>query len=84
VTAPPWLLLLLVVALVLAIAYQIAVRRFGWRVVLYWSVLFMALLIGEAAAESFGWNISRLGDLRVIPDVVAAAIALAGLWFLGV
>jgi hypothetical protein len=31
-----------------------------------------------------GWNVTRLGDLRLLPDMLGAAAVLAVLWFLGI
>ncbi|MDQ2743810.1 MAG: hypothetical protein M3Z66_16155 [Chloroflexota bacterium] len=81
-TLPPWLLLALVLALAIAFAYQLATRRYGWRVLFYWALVLLGLLGGEAAAESLGWNVTRFGDLRVVPDLVAAGLIVAILWFL--
>ncbi len=81
---PPWLLLLTVIALVVALVYQLATRRYGWRLIFYWALILVALCGFEALAENLGWDITRYGDLRVLPDFVGAALAVAILWFLGI
>jgi K+-transporting ATPase A subunit len=81
---PPWLVFLIVLALTLAFAYQLASRRFGWRIVGYSIVIFAVLLGFEALAEAAGINATRLGDLRLGPDLAGATVALFALWFLGV
>ena len=81
---PPWLLLALLLALIIALVYQLASRRYGWRVVLYWIVIAAGMLGAEALAESVGWNITRFGDLRLLPDFAGAAMILGVFWFLGV
>ena len=83
-TLPPWLVLAFALSLTLAAVYELTFKRFGWRVILHLSVIFIAFLAGEALAESAGWNMTRLGDLRIAPDLVAAILAISGLWFLGV
>jgi hypothetical protein len=80
---PPWLVFLLLVSLTLALVYQVFSRRFGWRIVAYWLVIFLAAAAAEAGAESAGWDITRFGDLRLVPDLVGAAAVLGALWFLG-
>ena len=81
---PPWLALLLLVSLILALAYQLTTRRFGWRVVIYWAVIFAAVMVFEGLAESLSFNATRLGDVRLVPDLAGGVTALLGLWFLGV
>lgn len=81
---PPWLALLLLVSLILALAYQLTTRRFGWRVVIYWAVIFAALMVFEGLAESLSFNATRLGDVRLAPDLAGGVTALLGLWLLGV
>lgn len=81
---PAWLFLALLLSLVLALAYQLAVRRFGWRVLAYWAVIFGALLAGELLAEYLGWNVTRVGDLRLAPAVASAVLMVGVLWFAGV
>ena len=81
---PPWLVLALLLALIIALIYQLASRRYGWRLVLYWAVVAAGMLAAEALAESMGWNVTRFGDLRLLPDFVGAAAILAVFWFLGV
>lgn len=83
-TVPPWLVLLLLVSLALALGYQLASRRYGWRVLGYWIIIFAALVAFEAGAEALGWNMTRFGDLRILPDAAGALLALLVLWFLGV
>lgn len=83
-TVPPWLVLALLGSLSLALLYQILSRRFGWRVLVYWLVISAGILGAEAAAESLGWNFTRLGDLRVLPDLLGALAVVAVVWFLGV
>jgi hypothetical protein len=53
-------------------------------VVLYWVVIALAMLLAEAGAEALGWNFTRFGDLRLLPDLVGAALVVVLLWFLGV
>jgi uncharacterized membrane protein YeaQ/YmgE (transglycosylase-associated protein family) len=81
---PPWLVLALLLALIIALIYQLASRRYGWRLVLYWAVVAAGMLVAEALAESMGWNVTRFGDLRLLPDFMGAAVILAVFWFLGV
>ncbi len=81
---PPWLVLLMATALPIAFAYQLVSRRYGWRVIAYWAFIFCLLVGGEAAAESLGWDITRVGNLRMLPDLSGGAIAVAVLWFLGI
>jgi hypothetical protein len=57
-------------ALIVALLYQIALRRFGWRLLVYWVLTFGGLLAAELLAESAGWNFTRLGDLRLGPDLI--------------
>jgi len=82
VNVPAWLLFAMVLALTIALAYQLVTRRFGWRIVLYWVVILAGLLGGEAGAESVGLNLARVGDLRLGPDIVAAGLAASALWIL--
>lgn len=81
---PPWLILGLLCALALALMYQIASRRFGWRIAVYWALTLLGFLGAEMLAESLGWNMSRYGDLRLIPDLGGALFVIGFLWFLGV
>lgn len=76
---PPWLLLLLLISLTLAFAYQCLTRQFGWRVVAYWVLIFLAVMIAEALAESANVAALRVGDLRLLPDLAGAALALGTL-----
>lgn len=80
---PPWLLLALVAALALALVYQLASRRFGWRILGYWSLILAGVLAAEVICEQLGWNLTRFGDLRILPDLAGASIMLFLLWFLG-
>jgi len=84
VNFPPWLVLALLIALALALLYQLTSRRFGWRVLAYWVMIFLGLLGGEILAEALGLNITRLGDLRLLPDLLGALAIIALLWFLGI
>jgi hypothetical protein len=84
VIVPPWLVFLLIVSLALALGYQLASRRFGWRLAGYWLLTFLAVTACEALAESMGWDVTRLGDLRLAPDLAGGALAIAVLWFLGI
>lgn len=81
---PPWLVFSIALALALAAVYQLITRRYGWRVLAYWLLVLAGILAAEVAAEALGWNITRFGDLRLLPDLIGAAIVLAALWFLGV
>ncbi len=81
---PPWLVFLLLVSLTLALIYQIISRRYGWRLILYWLLTFVALMAFEALAESLGWDVTRFGDLRLAPDVAGGVLVLTALWFLGI
>lgn len=83
-TLPPWLVLSLVSALALALIYQVVTRRFGWRVLGYWIVILVGLLGGEMLAESMGWDLVRLGDLRVAADATGAMAAVVALRLFGV
>lgn len=80
---PPWLVLALILTLALALTYQLSRRHYGWRVLLYWTVILIGFLGAEAIAESLGWNVTRLGDLRLLPDVTGAALVIALLCFTG-
>jgi len=71
-------------ALTIALIYQLLSRRFGWRIIGYWLVVLVGVLGAEALAEVLGWNFTRLGDLRVGPDLVGALLVVAALWFLGI
>ena len=81
---PPWLVFAVALALALAALYQLVTRRFGWRVVGYWIAVLMGILLAEAIAETLGWDVTRFGDLRLLPDLVGAALVMAALWFLGI
>ena len=81
---PPWLLLVLLLAFIIALLYQIASRRYGWRLVAYWVLVTTGMLAAEALAESLGWSFTRFGDLRLLPDLLGAMLVLAVFWFLGV
>jgi hypothetical protein len=81
---PPWLVFSIALALALAALYQLLTRRYGWRVVAYWVMILVGILAAEVGAEVLGWNITRFGDLRLLPDLIGASIVLAILWFLGV
>lgn len=83
-TFPPWLALALLIALTLALMYQIGSRRFGLRLVAYWTAILAGLLVAEVLADSLGWNVTRLGDLRVAPDLAGAAMVMVSLWYLGI
>jgi hypothetical protein len=83
-TLPPWLVLALVVALTIALIYQLLSRRFGWRVLGYWLLVLLGILGAEALAEVLGWNFTRVGDLRLGPDLAGALLVVAVLWFLGI
>jgi len=82
VNVPAWLLFAMVLALTMALGYQLVTRRFGWRIVLYWVVILAGLLGGEAGAESVGLNLVRVGDLRLGPDILSAGLAAFVLWTL--
>jgi hypothetical protein len=81
-TLPPWLVLLLLLGLVLSLSYQLISRRFGARVIGYWIITSAGILLFEALAESLGWNITRVGDLRMLPDVTGGVLAVTVLWLL--
>lgn len=81
---PPWLVLALLISLALALAYQLASRRFGRRVFAYWLLALAAFLAAEVMAESQGWSFGRMGDLRLGVDIPAAVLIILLLWFLGV
>lgn len=80
---PAWLVLALLLSLSLALSYQLATRRFGWRVLGYWALILVAFVAGEVLAESIGWNFLRLGDLRILPALLAALVMVGALWFVG-
>jgi len=82
VNIPVWLLFAMVLALTIALTYQLVTRRFGWRIVFYWLVILAGLLGGEAGAESVGLNVARVGDVRLGPDILVAGLAASALWFL--
>ena len=79
---PPWLVLAAVVALAFAAVYQLAAGRIGWRILIYWMFILGGALMAEAVAEHFGWNVTRVGDLRTIPDMVGAIGVMSLLWLL--
>lgn len=81
---PPWLILLVLEAITLALAYQLFSRRFGWRGVAYGIFIFVGLAGFEALAESAGINVTRFGDLRVLPDLAGGGLTVSVLWFLGI
>ena len=81
---PPWLVFALVLALAAAAFYQIVTRRFGWRVLAYWIVIVAGIMGAEAVAETLGWNFTRFGDLRLLPDLLGASVVMLVLWYLGV
>ena len=81
---PPWLILALVLTLALACAYQLIRRRYGWRVLFYWVLILVGFLGAEALVESLGWNVTRLGDLRMLPDMVGALLMVGVLWLVRV
>jgi hypothetical protein len=83
-TFPPWLAFALVASLAIALLYQLFSRRVGWRLVLYWLLVLCGFLAGEILAESFDWNVTRFGDLRLLPDLLGAAAILTGLRVLGI
>ncbi len=71
-TFPPWLALAALLTLTVALVYQLIRKRFGWRVVGYWGVVFIGFMGAELIAEAAGWSLTRLGDLRLGPDVLGA------------
>ncbi|GAC1320745.1 MAG: hypothetical protein NVS2B16_23930 [Chloroflexota bacterium] len=79
---PPWLVLAALFSLIVALIYQLVTRRFGWRVLFYWVVTLFGLLVAEAAAEAVGFEMTRYGDLRILPDTVGALGSIAVLWSL--
>lgn len=79
---PAWLVLLGLLSLTLAFGYQLAVRRFGWRVLVYWLAIFAAVALFEALAESANITVTRLGDLRLLPDLAGGGTAMGALWLL--
>jgi hypothetical protein len=81
---PPWLVALLVASLTLALIYQLVTRRYGWRVLAYWLLILAGVIGAEAVAEAISWNVTRLGDLRVLPDLAGGLAVVAILWVLGV
>ena len=83
-SVPPWLVLAGLISLAAALIYQIGTRRYGWRVLAYWLLALCGLLVGEAAAESLGMNITRFGDLRLLPDLLGVAAVLIFLRFVNV
>jgi hypothetical protein len=80
---PPWLILALLVALSIALLYQIASGRYGWRVLFYWGVILVGILGAEVVAESAGMNVTRFGDLRLAPDLSGALLMVLALRFIG-
>lgn len=81
---PPWLIFLMLIASTLALGYQLASRRYGWRVIGYGLFIFVGLAGFEALAESAGVSLTRFGDVRLLPDLVGGAVTLSILWFLGI
>lgn len=81
---PPWVVFLLLFSLSLALIYQLATRRYGWRLLGYWLLIFLTAAVFEAAAESAGFNATRFGDIRLAPDFAGAGLALLALWFVGI
>jgi hypothetical protein len=79
---PPWLVALLVVSLTIAFMYQLVSGRYGWRVLAYWLLILAGLIGAEVAAEANAWSVTRLGDMRVLPDLAGGLLVVAGLWFL--
>jgi hypothetical protein len=78
-TFPPWLALALAVTLALSALYQLLTQHYGWRILVYWLMVFAGFFAAELLAESVGWNITRLGDLRLLPDLAGAATIMAGM-----
>ncbi len=76
---PPWLLLLAVFALALSFAYQMNRKRSQRFILLYWLVILVFAVAGEVLAESMGSNITRFGDLRLLPDIVFAGVGIGTL-----
>lgn len=77
---PPWLILLLLLSLSLALAYQLLSGRYGWRLLVYWCLIFLAVAACEAGAEAAGVNLTRFGDVRLGADFAGALAVLAALW----
>jgi hypothetical protein len=84
VSIPPWLLLSLVFSLAIALLYQIASKRYGWRILAYWAAILVGFVGAEVLAEGAGITLLRIGDLRLLPDLLGASVVVAILWFLGV
>jgi hypothetical protein len=83
VSLPPWLVLSGVLCLIIALLYQLFSRRYGWRVIGYWIAVMVGFIGAEVLAEATGISLFRVGDLRLLPDILGAAIVVAVLWFLG-
>lgn len=81
---PPWLVALLLVSLALSFVYQLASHHYGWRVLAYWLLILAGVVGGEVAAEAASWDLTRLGDLRILPDLTGGVLIMAVLWILGV
>ncbi len=73
---PPWLFLAILVSLLAALGYQIALVRSLRRLPLYWMVILGGLLFGEALAESAHLASPQLGELQIIPDLAGIVGAL--------
>lgn len=82
-SVPPWFLFLLILALALSLGYALFRGRYGWRIVLYWAVVFVVLLLCEAGAEEAGFELGRMGDLRLAPDLAGGVVAVLALWAIG-
>lgn len=80
---PAWLILSLLISLTIALCYQLASRRFGWRILAYWLLILIGFIGGEVLAEAAGWNVTRLGDLRLLPDLLGSLLIATALWFIG-
>ncbi len=66
-----------------ALIYQLIRRTYGWRVVGYWLVIFAGALGAEIVAELAGWEITRFGELRLLPDCLGVVLAVLVLRVLG-
>ncbi|MGH2449534.1 MAG: hypothetical protein ACRDFS_13155, partial [Chloroflexota bacterium] len=73
---PAWLVLALLISLIVAVGYQLTTRHFGRRVVLYWALILAGFILAEALAETWGWDVTRFGDLRLAPDLAGAALVV--------
>ncbi|GAC1404450.1 MAG: hypothetical protein NVSMB52_18290 [Chloroflexota bacterium] len=79
---PPWLLFLAVLTLTMSLGFQLISRRHGRRLLAYWFLTLVASISCEVFAETSGIEFGRMGDVRLLPDLLGALTVLIIAWFL--